>query len=87
MKERGSEYIAGDDIRETEEHKARRIIKEELARLQWTVRDLQTTLKGDRRKIRIAKRLRAETTMTLKWIAAQLHMGTWTHVANRIYHA
>jgi len=34
----------------TEEHKARRIIKEELARLKWTVRDLQTTLKGDRRK-------------------------------------
>ena len=87
MKERGSEYIAGDEIKETEEHKARRIIKEELTRLKWTVRDLQTTLKGDRRKIRIAKRLRAETTMTLKWIAEQLHMGTWTHVANRIYHA
>src|SRR5688572_11501069 len=79
MKERGSEYTAGDEIKETEEHKARRIIKEELARLKWTVRDLRTTLKGDRRKIRIAKRLRAETTMTLKWIAEQLHMGTWTH--------
>src|SRR6185503_11340482 len=87
MKGRGSEYIAGDEIKETEEHKARRIIKEELTRLKWTVRDLQTTLKGDRRKIRIAKRLRAETTMTLKWIAEQLHMGRWTHVANRIYHA
>lgn len=86
MKERDSEYIAGDEVRESEEHKARRIIKEELARLKWTIRHLQTTLKGDRRKIRIAKRLRAQTTMTLKWIAAQLHMGTWTHVANRIYH-
>ena len=48
--------------------------------------DLHTTLKGDKRKIRIAKRLRAETTMTLKWIGAQLNMGTWTHVANRLYH-
>ena len=47
---------------------------------------MQTTLKGDKRKIRIAKRLREETTMTLKWIAEQLHMGTWTHVANRLYH-
>jgi putative transposase len=87
MKERDSEYIAGDEIRETEEHKATRILKEELARLGWTWRNLQTTRKGDPRKIRIAQRLRAETTMTLKWIADHLQMGTWTHVANRIYHA
>jgi hypothetical protein len=25
-----------------------------------------------------------ETAVTLKWIAAELHMGTWTHVANRL---
>jgi hypothetical protein len=24
------------------------------------------------------------TTMTLKWIAAELHMGTWTHVSNLV---
>ena len=30
--------------------------------------------------------LRAETGVTLKWIAETLHMGTWTHVANRLYH-
>lgn len=28
--------------------------------------------------------MRAETIVTLKWIAEQLHMGTWTHVANRL---
>ena len=33
------------------------------------------------------QRLRAETTVTLKWIAAELHMVTWTHVANRLHHA
>lgn len=81
-----SEYIAGDEIKQTEEHKAVRILREECARLQWTEGHLQSTPKGDRHKIRIAQRLRAETTMTLKWIAAHLHMGTWTHVANRIYH-
>jgi hypothetical protein len=27
-----------------------------------------------------------ETTMTLKWIADRLKMGTWTHVTNRLYH-
>lgn len=86
MKGRKSEYIAGDEIKESEQQKAERIIKTELNRLHWTRKDLHTTLKGDKRKIRIAKRLRAETTMTLKWIGEQLNMGTWTHVANRLYH-
>ena len=26
----------------------------------------------------------AESTMSLKWIAARLEMGTWTHVSNRL---
>jgi REP element-mobilizing transposase RayT len=42
--------------------------------------------KGDQRKVRIARRLRQETTMTLKWIADRLKMGTGTHVTNRLYH-
>jgi hypothetical protein len=25
--------------------------------------------------------------VTLKWIAEQLHMGTWTHVVNRLQQA
>jgi hypothetical protein len=29
-----------------------------------------------------ARRLRQETTMSLKWIAARLQMGTWTYVSN-----
>ena len=43
--------------------------------------------KGDVRKIAMARRLRAETSETLKWIADQLHLGTGTHVANRLQHA
>jgi hypothetical protein len=43
-------------------------------------------VEGDRRKVRIARQLRQETTMTLQWIADRLKMGTWTHVANRLYH-
>ena len=42
---------------------------------------------GWTRKIRIARRLRAETAVLLKRIAVELHMGTWTHVANRLQHA
>ncbi len=84
--QRDSEYIAGDEIKESEEHKARRIVTEELRKLGWTRRDLRQTRKGDARKIRIARRLRTETTMTLKWITKQLNMGTWTHLSSRLYH-
>lgn len=37
--------------------------------------------KGDPRNVRIAARLRRETTMTLEWVADRLHMGGATHVA------
>ena len=40
-------------------------------------------LKDDREKVRIARRLRAERAVNLKWIAACLLMGTWTYLANR----
>jgi hypothetical protein len=33
-------------------------------------------------KIALAKRLRQDTTMTLKWIAARLQMGRWTYGFN-----
>jgi hypothetical protein len=40
---------------------------------------------GDVRKAGIARRLRSETGVTLKWIAEQLAMETWTYMANRLY--
>jgi hypothetical protein len=38
--------------------------------------------KADKVKIALAKRLRKETTMSLKWIALRLQMGSWTYVSN-----
>jgi len=38
-------------------------------------------------QIAMARRLRTETTMTLKGIAQRLHLGTWTPGANRLQHA
>jgi hypothetical protein len=32
----------------------------------------------------LARRLRAETAVTLKWLVAELHLGSWTYVANRL---
>ncbi len=81
---RASESHPSQTRRETTEGKARRIVEEELDKLGWTGADLPTRAKGDRCKIHMARRLRAETAVTLKWIAAELHMGAWTHVANRL---
>jgi len=75
-------YHYGAERRESGEQKAARIVAEELERLDWTEEQLDWRQKGDAGKARIARRLREETTMTLKWIAARLRMGKWTHVSN-----
>ena len=80
--ERVGEYHYAEERQGSGEEKARGIVAAELKRLEWTAEDLKARRKGDVKKVRIALRLRAETTMTLKWIAAELQMGTWTHVSN-----
>lgn len=72
----------GRERQEAAELKAKRIVKEELGRLGWSEGELQRRRKADVEKVRIARRIRRETTMSLKWIAASLAMGTWTYVAN-----
>ena len=78
------EHQRADLRRETVAEKARRILNEELDKLGWTGAELAQRPKGDARKVRMARRLRAETSVTLKWIAEHLQMGSWTHVANRL---
>jgi hypothetical protein len=79
------ESHSGAQRQESAEDQAQRIVREELARLGWTETELQKRAKGDKSKVRIARRLRAETTVTHKRIAKQLHMGTWTHVTHLLY--
>jgi len=72
----------GADRRESGEERAGRIVREELRRGGWKEGDLPGKRKGDEFKVRLARRLRRETTMSLKWIAGRLHMGSWTYVSN-----
>jgi REP element-mobilizing transposase RayT len=71
----------GREIQESAAAKAERLVAEELRDLGWGVGDLEGRRKGDPQKVRIAARLRRETTMTLAWVAEQLHMGAPSHVA------
>jgi REP element-mobilizing transposase RayT len=73
---------AGPEINEAGLAKAERIAREELERLNWSATDLKGRCKSDPQKVRIAVRLRGETTMTLAWIADRLCMGAPTHLAS-----
>ena len=67
-----------------EEH-AEAIVAEELKRRQWDEADLGRRAKGEGPKVAIAVRLRAETAMTVKWIAQRLQMGAPSHVNHLLY--
>jgi putative transposase len=72
----------GAERQETDLAKAERLVGEELSRLAWTDRDICGRPKGHPDKVAIARRLRQESTMSLKWIARRLQMGSWTYVSN-----
>jgi REP-associated tyrosine transposase len=79
------EHHAGELRRETAAAKAERIVAEELRRLGWREADLGIRRKNDPAKLAIAGRLRQETTLTIKAIAARLQLGT-SKSANSLLH-
>ena len=85
MSGRMGEHHYGTERRESEQEKAERLVKGGLAKARWTEEDLKARRKSDPVKVRLAARLRTETTMTLKWISERLQMGAWTHLNKRLY--
>ena len=75
----------GEELRESDEMKAERIVVEELKSRRWDASELSKRRKGDEGKLAMARRLREETTMTMAWIAERLKMGTKTHLAHLFY--
>jgi REP element-mobilizing transposase RayT len=72
----------GPEWQETAEKKALRILAEQLQQRGWDSDELKIRRKGDPEKIKIARLLRTQTTMTLPWIADHLNMGAAGSVAN-----
>ena len=70
------ENHSGELRQETAEQKGHRVITEELARLGWQESDLASRRKADPDKLAIAVRLRNETTLSIKWIAARVRIGS-----------
>ncbi len=69
-------HHSGELRRESAEAKAERILAEELRRLGWTPEGLATRRKSDPGKLAVAARLRKETTLSIKAIAARVGLGT-----------
>ena len=72
----------GEELKESDEQKAKRLVGEMLRAAGWTEQTLKNRSKGDIKKARMAARLRSETAMTWLWIAKRLEMGHWRTAAN-----
>jgi hypothetical protein len=70
------EHHSGELRLEVAEIKAERILAEELGRLGWQEMDLTTRRKSDPDKLVIAARLRRETTLSIRAIAARVQLGS-----------
>jgi len=70
------EHHSGELLHETAQAKSDWIVDEELRRLGWNEADLANRPRSDPAKLAIASRLRKETTLTIKAIAARAHLGT-----------
>ena len=66
----------GADRQESGEEKAERILREGLKRLGRERDELAERRNAVRAKVKLAKQLRQETAMTLRWIAQRLEMGS-----------
>ena len=72
----------GEAVRESEEARAERVVAAELKENGLSSAKFSGLRKGDKRKVRIAQRLREETTMSMRWITQRLEMGTAGYLAN-----
>lgn len=83
--ERIGENHFGEERAQSALERAERIVQAGLKRLGWKEADLDRRAKADPKKIKLAVQLRSETTMTIKWIAERLRMGTPTHLNHLLY--
>src|SRR3954453_18323956 len=75
---RRGKWTYGEELRESAEQKAERLVKTALRQRGWKEGDLAKRRKGDPVKIKIALQLREQGVMTMEWIAQRLQMGTRT---------
>ena len=71
----------GEAMHEAAQVRAERLVTAGLQRLRWSEADLRARRKGEPGKVKLARDLRANTTMPLAWIAERLNMGSRGYLA------
>jgi len=77
----GRRNEAARERKETDEHRAARLVQEWMKHAGWTEAELAARAKGDAQKAALAGLLRRETPMTRAWIARRLAMGSASYVS------
>ena len=87
MAERVGPEHYGEERRASAAEKAEQIIVAGLKAARWTEADLECQRKGHPVKVRLARQLRAQTTLTVGQIAERLHMGTRSYAVRLLWQA
>jgi len=82
--EKPSEHHHGEELEESAEHKAERLLGQMLRKAQSKEAELAERRKADAVKVQMGARPRTEMTMSWKWIAQRLSMGHWASAANAV---
>ncbi len=85
LRERVGPEHYGAERQETMEAYAEGLVVAELRRRGWAEEELGHRAKGDAGKVAMAMRLRAQTTVTVRWIADRLRMGTPGYLNHLLY--
>ena len=80
------EHHAGELHEQVAQAKAERILGEELRRRGWGKKELARRSKSDADKLEIAARLRRETTLSIKAIAARVGLGSSKAANAKLHH-
>ena len=85
IEEQRGKWHYGAELSESAQAKAERLIAEALRAGGVAEGQVATWRKGHPFKVNLAAKLRAETTVTVSWIAQRLAMGTRGHLAHLLY--
>ena len=79
---RGQRHEQARERRETDEHRAERLVKEWMSAHPWSAAELKKRPKGDAGKVEMARLLRRHTPISRQWIAKRLHIGSASYVSH-----
>jgi hypothetical protein len=87
MAERKGPEHYGEERRESELEQAERLITAGLHKAGWVEADLARQRKGHPVKVRLAQQLRAQTMLTVGWMAVRLQMGSRGYAVQLLWRA